>query len=884
MPLDHAQPQTIFLKDYEAPAFAVESIALCFDLREKGTRVLSTMTVVRQSENMPNLVLDGDPQMDLLSIKLDGTPLPAGRISRAGEQLTIKDMPASGVLEIEVEIEPQNNARLEGLYKSGGNFCTQCEAQGFRNITFFPDRPDVMTRFTVRIEADKAAYPVLLSNGNRIEQGDLGAGRHFAVWEDPFKKPAYLFALVAGDLGVLSDQFTTRSGRTVALHIYAKARDLPKCQHAMDSLKRAMRWDEEVYGLEYDLDIYNIVAVSDFNMGAMENKSLNIFNTKYVLADPQIATDTDFDNVEGVIAHEYFHNWTGNRVTCRDWFQLSLKEGLTVFRDQEYSADQASRSIKRIHDVKTLRAFQFPEDAGPLAHPIRPDSYIEINNFYTVTVYNKGAEVIRMMHRLLGVEGFRRGMDLYFQRHDGQAVTCDDFVAAMEDANGADLGQFRLWYAQAGTPELTIEDHWEESTGRYELHIKQSVPQTPGQTEKAPMHMPFLLGLIGPNGQEMDAELVAGEGTRHDAGWLLHIRQSDNRYQFSGLGSRPIPSLLRGFSAPVTIKASLNRADKLFLTAHDSDPFARWEACQDVMIETLLDLVKAVDAGQPLDVGQDLIDACEKILEDAQSDPAFAAELMTLPGEAYIGQMMDVVAVDAIHHARIHLRHVLAHALESHWRRLYREMTDTVFGLSPEQKSRRALKNVALIYLAALGDNETARTHYAQSNNMTDRLAALQVLVNGSDDAARDAAFADFYDRFEMEDLAIDKWFALQALSDKPDTLKTVRTLRNHSAFSLRNPNRLRALVGSFASGNQLRFHAVSGEGYAFLSDIVKHVDQLNPQTAARLVLPLIRHERYDPVRAGLMRKQLQALLNVDGLSKDVYEIVSKSLMTKEIS
>lgn len=872
-----AIPRLVYLKDYQESAFDIDHIRLDFDLRDGLCLVRSRLTVVRRSDEA-DLVLNGGAGLELRRVLIDGEPVDNGDLCRAGESLTIRNVPQTFVLEVETAVDAENNSRLEGLYKSGGIYCTQCEAEGFRNITFYPDRPDVMARFTVRIEANKARYPVLLSNGNLEEKGDLSDGRHYAVWDDPFRKPSYLFALVAGDLDCLSDSFITRSGRSVALYIYARAGDLPKCHHAMASLKRAMAWDEVVFDLEYDLDIYNIVAVSDFNMGAMENKSLNIFNTKYVLVDQDSATDTDFDNVEAVIGHEYFHNWTGNRVTCRDWFQLSLKEGLTVFRDQEFSSDQGNRIVKRIADVRVLRSHQFPEDAGPMAHPVRPESYIEVNNFYTVTVYNKGAEVIRMIHLILGTEGFHKGMALYIARHDGQATTCEDFVKAMEDGGAVDLEQFRLWYSQAGTPTLSIAYDHDEKAGTFSLIVRQSVPPTPGQPTKKPMHIPVLVGLIGPDGRDLDVSLITGEAEKRGSGWLLHIRSEESRFIFSGVAERPVPSLLRGFSAPVIIDAPLSFDDRLFQMRHDPDAFSRWEAAQSVFLENCLSLVAAFEAGGPALVDPRLVTTVGEILAVAdEQDPALLAEMLTLPAEDYIGQQMDVIAVESIHKARSHMRRSLGNILQSGWRSLYNRLVTSGDDMSANARASRALRAVSLYYLAASGDQDIAFASYYEAGNMTERLAALRCLVDSETDL-RDRILEAFYQHYEDQPLVIDKWFAVQAMSERPDTLDRVMALQEHPAFSIRNPNRLRSVVSSFCVGNQVHFHDISGGGYRFLRQIVSDVDQINPQTAARILSPLTRHKRFDTVRAQMMQAELEQLLRQKNLSPDVYEIASKSV------
>lgn len=811
---------------------------------------------------------------------LDGEALAEGGYRIEGDKLVICGVPDSFSLTIATRIKPQENLALEGLYKSSGNYCTQCEAEGFRRITYYPDRPDVLSVFSVRIEADKAKYPLLLSNGNLVEEGDLADSRHFARWDDPFPKPAYLFALVAGDLATLEESFTTRSGREVALKIHAAAGDLDKCGHAMESLKKSMKWDEEVFGLEYDLDEYNIVAVSDFNMGAMENKSLNVFNTKYVLARADTATDTDFDGIEGVIAHEYFHNWTGNRVTCRDWFQLSLKEGLTVFRDEEFSSDMGSRAVKRIEDVRALREHQFPEDAGPMAHPVRPESFIEINNFYTMTVYHKGSEVIRMMHRLLGAERFRKGMDLYFQRHDGQAVTCEDFAAAMEDASGVDLSQFRLWYSQAGTPALDVTGEYDAAAREYRLRVKQSCPSTPGQSAKKPMHIPLAVGLLDSAGQDLDIE--APEGSEKLGGdFVLHVKQPEEVFVFKEITEEPTPSLLRGFSAPVTLKSDLSRDQQMFLMAHDGDSFARWEAGQTVAGEIIHDLVGDIEAGNALKLGGDFVDAVSALVRDEDTDKALLAKALVLPSEVYLGQSMPVVPVDALHQARDFVRQALATRLYDDWLALYRGLSsNAAYSLEGPEKARRALKNVALGYLMLSEEDEARELAHAQfhtADNMTEALAALAT-ISASDDPGREGALAVFYEKWQGEPLVIDKWFALQASSPRHDTLSVVQTLTAHPAFTMKNPNRMRALVGGFAVLNQVRFHDASGDGYRFLADAVIELNGFNPQVAARMLGPLVQWRRFDQARQALMRGELERILALEGLSPDVFEVVSKSL------
>jgi aminopeptidase N len=880
---DIAPPQPVRLADYQPPAYLIDAVDLVFELGTEDTRVKSRLRIRRNpgvAERGAALNLDGEA-LELVSLALDGEPLGANRYQLKPEGgLILADVPDAFTLDVETRIAPQSNTALSGLYVSGGNFCTQCEPEGFRRITYFIDRPDVMARYTTTITAEKARYPVLLANGNPVERGDVDARRHWAKWVDPHPKPSYLFALVAGDLVAVEDRFTTRSGKDVALAIWVRRGDEDKCAHAMASLKKAMRWDEEVFGLEYDLDVFNIVAVSDFNMGAMENKGLNIFNTRYVLAKPETATDADYENIESVIAHEYFHNWTGNRVTCRDWFQLSLKEGLTVFRDQEFSADQGSRAVRRIGDVRTLRAIQFPEDDGPLAHPVRPHSYIRIDNFYTPTVYNKGAELVRMIHTLLGRDGFRRGMDLYIRRHDNQAVTIEDFVAAMQDAGGVDLSQFKRWYEQAGRPEITIEDRWDKATKSYELSIAQKVPPTPGQAEKLPMLIPLAMGLLGPDGAELptrlEEEADSQEGTR-----VLPLAEARESFRFVDVPSPPVPSLLRGFSAPVKLKdVPLERLK--FLAINDPEPFARWEAGQQVATCALLDRIEAYRSGAkaaPLD--PDLVTALRCILADAERDPAFAAEALALPSETFLADQLAVVDVDAIHAARESARVELGRALSMELASAYVTLADAgPYRIEGAAIGRRALRNTCLSYLAAADVEKGAALAKAQFDtraNMTDVLAALTVLTD-LDRPERPAALARFYAAWSRDELVIDKWFALQARSSLPGTPNRVRELTMHPAFERKNPNRVRALVGAFAQGNQIRFHDASGAGYVFLADEVITLDPINPTTAARLVQALGAWRRHDPARQALMQRQLERVLATPNLSKNTYEMVSKSL------
>jgi aminopeptidase N len=875
------QPKAIRLADYRPPDYRIETVDLDFDLGET-TRVKARLKL-RAAEGGGGrpLVLDGD-ELKLISIVLDGKPLAPADYALDEKNLTIARPPAAFTLDIETEIRPAANTKLSGLYVSSNVFCTQCEAEGFRRITYFLDRPDVMAVYRTTIRAGRKACPVLLSNGNLVEQGDLGGGRHYAVWHDPFPKPSYLFALVAGDLACREDEFTTRSGRKVKLRIFVEHGNVPRTEYAMDVLKRSMRWDEERFGLEYDLDLFNIVAVSDFNMGAMENKSLNIFNDKYILADPETATDGDYAGIETVVAHEYFHNWTGDRITCRDWFQLSLKEGLTVFRDQEFSSDMRSRPVERIGVVRGLRAGQFPEDAGPLAHPVRPDSYIEINNFYTATVYQKGSEVIRMMHTLLGEEGFQKGMRLYVERHDGEAATCDQFVAAMADANGADLGQFKLWYSQAGTPELAIEGRYDARAGAYELAVAQRVPPTPGQPEKKPMHIPLAVGLIDAQGRGIPLSLE-GEAGAAGTTRVLPVKAPTQTFRFVNLPEPKALSVNRSFSAPINVKLAQGGAERAFLMAHDEDAFARWEAGQQYATDLLLAQVAARARGEAMRFDPAFVDAVGEILRDGKLEKAFAAEAVALPSALYLAERMSTIDVEGIHAAREALRRLIATTLKADLLRVYEGNRDTG-AYSPDAASagRRALKNAALAYLAALADSDPEErrrvaAQYRRADNMTDRMAALRLLVD-LEGPERQEGLDDFYARFKEDALVLDKWLALQALSALPDTLARITALLKHPAFSLKKPNKVRALVATFASSNPLRYHAADGAGYAFHADRIIELDPINPQVAARILAPLGRWQRMDQGRQARMKRELQRILAAPKLSRDVYEIASKSL------
>jgi aminopeptidase N len=837
------QPKAIRLQDYAPPPFLVERIALDVDIREADALVRARLAIRRNpacaGRGAP-LVLDGD-ELELISVALDGNLLRANRFEAAAESLAIADVPEAFSLETVSRIAPQKNTKLEGLYASRSGFVTQCEAQGFRRITWFVDRPDVMARYTVTVHADKAKCPVLLSNGNRIAAGDEPGGRHFASFEDPFPKPSYLFALVAADLEVLEDGFVSRSGKPKRLQIYVEPGRLSQAAWAMDCLKRAMAWDERRFGLELDLDEYKIVAVGDFNSGAMENKGLNIFNAKYLLARPEVATDADYFNIDRVVAHEYFHNWTGDRVTCRDWFQLSLKEGLTVFRDQEYGADTYSRGVTRIQEVRMLRAGQFAEDAGPMKHPVRPQSYMEIRNFYTMTVYEKGAEVVRMQHALLGEEKFQAGMRLYFARHDGQAVTCDDFVQAMQDASGIDLAQFKRWYDVAGTPVLDVEGSFEDKT--FVLTVRQSM--------NPPFHIP----------------LTVKVGSEEK---VLSIRETEQSFRFENLASKPVPSLLRGFSAPVILNYPYAEADLVHLLARDDDPFVRWEAGQRLATDIILRR-----DGEPTGA---FVDAARTLLSDP--DPAFAAEALTLPSESFLAEQLETVDPDRLHAARNALRRALADALKEDLLAKYRALAGAgPYSPDPRSIGRRALRNLALGYLMELGTGDVRALccdQYARSDNMTDAFAALAALAN-AECPERAKALESFYDRWKDEPLVLDKWLAVQAGSRLAGTLARVRELLAHPAFDLRVPNKVYALVRTF-SANQVRFHAADGGGYAFLADQVLALDALNPQVAARMARGFDRWRKFDAGRQAHARAQLERIRDREGLSKDAAEIVGKAL------
>ncbi len=902
-------PQTIFLKDYRPPQFFIDTADLHIDLGEEWTTVKARLKCRRNAastENTKSLVLDGQ-KMELQNVRLDNVELRQEQFQVDDSHLTIPDVPETFVLETEVRIQPQNNTALEGLYKSSKMFCTQCESEGFRNITYFLDRPDVMSLYSTTISADSQLYPVLLSNGNLTDSGKFSDGRHWVKWEDPFPKPAYLFALVAGNLLNIEDSFTTASGRQVTLKIYVEAENIEYCHHAMRSLKESMRWDEERFGREYDLDLFMIVAVNDFNMGAMENKGLNIFNSKLILASQETATDTDFYNIQGVVGHEYFHNWSGNRVTCRDWFQLSLKEGFTVFRDQEFSSDLNSRAVQRIADVDRLRTHQFPEDAGPMSHPIRPDSYMEINNFYTMTVYEKGAEVVRMIYALLGKDGFRKGTDLYFERHDGQAVTCDNFVSAMEDANETDLEQFSRWYSQSGTPELHISAIHDPEAQTYSLTVRQSCPDTAGQTgfgeakhtqnsklhtggsgkaqntfQKQPFHIPLSLGFLKKDGQALGLKIKGEQFKSTVDNQVLEIREDTETFVFEGVPEAPVPSLLRGFSAPVKLHFEYSNAELAFLLANDSDEFNRWEAGQQLMIRISLEQIQSFQNKKELKLSPELLNAFRSLLNKAEeSNPALLALALSFPSETYLAEQMEIIDVEAIHQAHKFLRTELAQILQPEFNNSYSSFLEKgPFQLDPESMGRRRLKNVCLSYLSELETPEIrklAQTQFRNSSNMTDVVGALGVLTH-LDCPEREAVFSEFETKWQNNTVVMDKWFSLQAVSHLPNVLKNVRNLMEHHAFDAKNPNKIRALISAFSRLNQLRFHAEDGSGYEFITEQVLRLDPLNPQIAARLVSVFNNWKKFTETHKTKINYQLQKIVKTPKLSGDVFEIVSKTL------
>ncbi len=888
--MDQPVPQTILLSNYQPYSHHVETVDLTVDLDPQSTRVTSRLALTRAG-TAAALVLDGQ-ELQLDSVAVNGVALTPAQYMVDANHLTIPDTPEKFSLEIVTRTDPAKNTSLMGLYASNGNYFTQCEAEGFRKITYFPDRPDVMSRFTVTVIGDKAATPVLLSNGNCVERRDLPNGRHLAKWVDPFKKPAYLFALVAGNLVCLEQTIKSKSGKKKLLQVYVEPRDLGKTAHAMESLIKSIRWDEQRFGLELDLDQYMIVATSDFNMGAMENKGLNVFNTKFVLADEHTATDGDYDGIESVIAHEYFHNWTGNRVTCRDWFQLSLKEGLTVFRDQEFSMDmsgtEGGRAVRRIGDVRLLRSVQFAEDAGPMAHPVRPDSYMEISNFYTVTIYEKGAEVVRMYQTMFGRKGFRAGMDLYFRRHDGQAVTTDDFFAAMVDANPgalspAERAQYGNWYKQAGTPRLAVTSEYDAKAQTYTLRVRQSCPPTPGQPEKKPFVIPLTLGLLNAKGLELPLHL-AGETYARGTSTTLLASGSDNTFVFQHVPTRPVPSLLRGFSAPVILDYEYSDAELALLLEHDSDDFNRWEAGQRLFLRILLDLSRKAAAGETLSLPANAVSAFRQVLTDRKLDAAFKAEALTLPTEAYLFEQMGASGAadpQAIHTARVFMRRTLASKLKADLQKVVAaNQVKGKYSPDPVSAGKRSLQGLALALLMELGEATTvkqAAASFAAATNMTDRMTALGalMLVDGPETAA---ALDAFYAMFKDEALVVDKWLGLQAAARGPKTLDRVKALLTHEAFSIKNPNKVRSLIGMFCNGNPAGFHAADGSGYAFWAEKVVELDAINPQIAARLARAASSWNKLEPKRRALLKAALAGISTKTGLSKDTFEVVSKSL------
>ena len=884
MRLRDGSPGTVYLKDYRPSDFMITRTELYFDLHDESVVVSSRLHLQRShsSQRDAPLRLHGE-ELELVNLALDGTQLHEGDYWFEGDVLVVERLPDECVLDCTTQIKPQENTSLSGLYRSRGLYCTQCEAEGFRRITYYLDRPDVMSVFCVTVEADSDSYPVLLSNGNPGETEVLDGGRHRVVWNDPHPKPSYLFALVAGDLRCVQDTFTTAGGRAVILNIHVEEKDLDKCEHAMRSLQEAMRWDEVAYGCEYDLDVFNIVAVDDFNMGAMENKGLNIFNTACVLCNPEITTDLGFQRVEAIVAHEYFHNWSGNRVTCRDWFQLSLKEGFTVFRDGQFSSDMGSSTVKRVADANLMRTAQFAEDAGPMSHPIRPESFMEINNFYTLTVYEKGAEVVRMIHTLLGAERFRAGSDLYFQRYDGQAATCENFIGAMEEGGGIDLAQFRNWYSQAGTPEVTVSDAFDEQTGCYTLTVEQSCPATPGQREKAPFVIPLAMGLLGEQGNlplRLQGAVDEKDAPCHR---VLVVDQPKQSYVFEGIKRRQVPSLLRGFSAPVRLHYNYSQDDLCALMRRDGDGFARWDAAQALSIDTIVRAEQAMLAGHSPTVDDCVADAWRYLLDDPALDPAMVAEMMHLPAEDYLAELASQAAganVDAIHQAREAVQKVLGERLQTSFRLAYDRLEiKQSYAPDASQIARRSLRNTCLSYLVSSDrkNMQLATLQYQVAGNMTDRLAALKSAAFYGEDGLRDTMLDDFYENWREESLVVNQWLQVQAMIPDDRALARVQRLMSHEAFDLRNPNKVRALVGAFTTLNPVNFHRVDASGYRLLADIVLQLNTVNPQIAARLLTPLTRWRNYAG-RQDLMRSELERLAAAKTLSPDVYEVVTKSL------
>jgi aminopeptidase N len=886
-----AQPKTIYLKDYQVPDFLIDKTELHFTLDPKTTAVKARLSLRRNpaADNANSALVLSGQEMKLKSVALNGVTLNQDGYRVDADSLIIESCGNEFILETVVEIDPESNTSLEGLYKSRSMYCTQCEAEGFRKITYYLDRPDVLSEFTTTIVGDKTAFPVLLSNGNQIDEGELEGGLHFATWHDPFKKPAYLFALVGGDLEFIEDRFITQSQREVTLKIFVESKDLDKCDHAMTSLKNSMRWDEEVYGREYDLDIFMIVAVDDFNMGAMENKGLNIFNTSCVLAKPETTTDVGFQRVEAVVAHEYFHNWSGNRVTCRDWFQLSLKEGFTVFRDSQFSADMNSTTVKRVEDVSFLRTLQFAEDGGPMSHPVRPASFMEISNFYTLTIYEKGAEVVRMIHTLLGAEDFRKGSDLYFDRHDGEAATIENFVSAMEDASGRNLDQFTRWYSQAGTPRVEATGEYHEDLQQYHLTLSQSCPDTPEAkgAEKRPFVIPVAMGLLGDAGNlalQVEGEAADFE-TSDNTHRVLELDQATKTFVFQQVFEEPIPVLLREFSAPVKLEYGYRRHELKAIMSRDSDGFSRWDASQKLALLALNDIITAYRGDQNYVVEPLLIDAYRSVLTDESLDQAMVALMVQLPSEAYLSELSDEADVEAIHFAREYLKTQLASGLQLELESAYRRSEDTgTFSVDSTAIAKRSLKNTALSYLSTLPDNSglnLAQQQLSSARNMTDELAGLGALNQSAEaqiNGQRDKALSDFYQRWKHEALVVNQWLQVQASCQLPGALQRVKTLMEHESFDVKNPNKVRSVIGVFASSNAIGFHVADGSGYEFLADQILLLDALNPQVASRMLSSLTKWRKYSAQRQEKMRAQLARILAQPGLSKDVYEVVSKSL------
>ncbi len=873
------QPKNIYLKDYQPPHFVIEETHLRFDLFEDHSQVDSRLVMRRNSEQHKGyagpLVLVGQ-QVELLNIKVDGQLLTTDDYHLEDDALTINKITDEFVLEISTRIEPQNNTALEGLYKSGSMFCTQCEAEGFRRITYFLDRPDVMSVFTTEVIADSAKYPILLSNGNAVERKELDSGRHSVTWHDPHKKPCYLFALVAGSLLVKEDTFVTMSGRTVDLQIFVEPQNIDKTDYAMDALKRSMKWDEDKYGREYDLDIFMIVAVDDFNMGAMENKGLNIFNSSCVLANPQTATDIAYQRIEAIVAHEYFHNWSGNRVTCRDWFQLSLKEGFTVYRDAQFTADMNSATVKRIEDASLMRTVQFAEDAGPMAHPVQPDSFIEISNFYTVTIYEKGCEVVGMINKLLGDEGFRKGSDLYFDRHDGQAVTINEFISAMEDANSTSLTQFKRWYKSAGTPVVDVEGHFDEVAKTYTLNFKQSCAE--------PFLIPIELGLLGIEGSDLELVVDQNSSSKVDSfsRGIFQLTEKEQTLVFKGIESEPVPSLLRDFSAPIKLNYDYSRDQLLFLLQNDSDGFNCWDAGQSLALDVIYEVMSQQKEGLPLEVDLRLVNAYQGLLQREDLDHAMLAKMLILPSISYIAETQAEIDIHAINQARMHVQMVLADALAADLASLYSRLNiEQGYLPEPTQMARRGLKNAALSYLLKATSSEykaLAVKQFEHNDNMTDSMAALASLVNSVHKLEAESALAAFYKKWQAEPLVVNQWLAVQAGSAEYGCIENIRQLLSHEAFDIKNPNKVRSVIGTFAGQSLVNFHAEDGSGYKLLADNIILLNTLNPQIASRLVAPLSKWRRYVDRQGQQMKQQLDRIMAQEALSKDVYEVVSKSL------